>query len=208
MTAISAECCEAKDTNQMEGGTRHFPPCGHEEVPNIPRHRRGRTRMFRRLFQEHREPSRESSPVSLEQRSPADHINSHAVAEEEFLDGRIPHKPVWLSKIRQHADRSSRRPAQEPSNQKRQNISIFRRSDPPVVISVGFQAIGEAAMGADRRGHHLRMTAASDVRFRVTSELENDLHRIFVYQKGFKMQLLGCIRMTKQDGPNFQSPGR
>jgi len=164
--------------------------------------------MRRRLFQEHWKPRSETSPVSFEQRSPANHINFPTFAGEKFLDSRIPHKPVRLSEIWQHADRSAGCPAQEPSNLEAQYVSSFRRSDSSGVISVGLQAIKQSTMGANRWRHHFRMTAASDVRFRVTSELENDLHRVFVYRKGFDMQRIGCIIMITQDGQNLQSPSR
>jgi len=43
------------------------------------------------------------------------------------------------------------------------------------------QAPNLTAMRAGHWRHHRRMTSSNDVKFRVTSELENDLHRSSLY---------------------------
>ena len=179
MAPIPAECRDAKDADQMDCGDGHLPPSGHEESPNVFGRRRIRPGVICRFFKKNGKPRLEPPPIALEQRGPADHLHLSAFAGEELLDGGISDEPVGLGEIGEHADGSSGHPAQESSDLKRQNASRGRRSDTTRVIPVGFQAAGQATVGTNRRRHHLRMTAASDVGFRVASELENDLHRFF-----------------------------
>lgn len=56
MAAISAECRDAKNPNQMKGGTGHLSPFGHEVAPNIFGHWRRWARMLHRIFQKHGKP--------------------------------------------------------------------------------------------------------------------------------------------------------
>ncbi len=176
MTGVSTECRDAKNANQMKRGTWQLSPRGHKEAPHVFGYRRSPSRGTTRACKKYRKPRVESFPISFEQRSPADHIDLHPLAGKELLHGRISHKSIGLGEMWQHAHRSARHPAQKPSNGQRQHTGFPLRGDAAVVVSVGFQAVGAATVWASRGGHHLRMTAANDVRFRVSIELENDLH--------------------------------
>ncbi len=177
MATISSECRDAKDTNQMKGGTRQVSPCDQKEGPNMIWLWRRRPRVLHRIIQKHGEPGGEAPPVAFEQRSPANHIDLQAFARKKLLNGRIPHESVGLSEIRQHADRPAGCPAEEPSDQKKQDACLLRCCDRTGVIPMWLQAVSLSTMGTDHWRHHFRMTSPSDVKFRVPSELENDLHR-------------------------------